>query len=97
MNSITEKIDEMIVTLQRIRKVFEAMTTGNTITSDTVIDLVRQNPGSTANELGNMVGDTTDKIRKLLYSLLKQKKVIQSGSKICDITNHEAVCWWVKN
>lgn len=66
------------------------------LTNDLVINLVRDNPGSTANELAKMVGDTTDRTRKLLYSLMAKKKVIQSGRKICDVTNHEALCWWVK-
>lgn len=74
----------------------EESTKETIITKEFLLDLVISTPGSTANELALMVGADREKLRKTLYSLLHAKKIVNSGKKICEITNHEAYCWWPK-
>jgi len=61
-----------------------------------LLTLVTDNAGHTANELAGMVGADKEAVRKLLYSLAKKKLVVNSGHKICEVTNNETYCWYPK-
>ena len=94
LESIYEKLEQLSYDVKRIHD--KLVREDIDINTTMVLDLVTNNPGCTGNELGNMLGDTKDRVRKTLYSLRRQKRIIDSGTKICDITNHEASCWFVK-
>lgn len=64
--------------------------------ASSVLTGLRSNDGCTASELAAAMGADKEKVRKILYSLQDQKKVVSSGRKICDVTTAEALCWWLK-
>ena len=92
--NVYERLDQL---MYDVKKIHDKLLKENvSVTSVLILDLVTSNPGSTANELAEMVGAEREKVRKLLYGLMKQKKVVNSGHKICDVTNNETYCWYPK-
>jgi predicted HTH transcriptional regulator len=67
-----------------------------TPTPELILTVMKSNDGCTHSEIAEAMGADREFVRKRLYTLLKQKKVVNSGRKICNVTNAEAYCWWIK-
>lgn len=57
-------------------------------------DVLRANPGNTANELEQMAGQQNGAVRKRLNDLRHKGKAEKSGERKCRITGKTAELWW---